>query len=365
LFRELLTPLAICLGGFLLLYLSFFLFNGLADLQEHKLHLPDVLAYCAAQTPGFVVLVLPVALLLALLYTLTQHARHNELTAMRAAGLSLWRICLPYFGVGLLASGVLFWLSEAVVPRSAERAFLIRTRYVQTPDDVRQQASSQSSGLKTEHANRQWSWSRYDAPTAEMDELWVTWPQPDGSSRLLHADRGVWTNRVWLFFGVKEWSQAEATAERVKILQTNELVMPEFDETPKQIQAEIKLGGNGLLNPHDENISLKEIRDYLRGNPQMPKARQDDLLTVFHGRLAAPWTCLVVVMIAIPFGAGSGRRNLFYGVAGSIFIVAGYLVIQQVSLQFGAHGQMPAWLAAWLPNLVFGAIGLILTIRVR
>lgn len=364
LFRELLTPLAICLGGFLLLYLSFFLFNGLPDLQEHKLHLVDVLEYCAAQTPGFVVLVLPVALLLALLYTLTQHARHNEITAMRAAGLSLWRICLPYFGVGLLASGVLFWLSEAVVPRSAERAFLIRTRYVQTTDDVRQQASSQS-GLKTEHADREWRWLRYEAHTTEMFELWVTWPQPDGSSRLLHADRGVWTNGGWMFFGAKEWSQADATAERVKILQTNELVMPEFDETPRQIQAEIKLGSNGLLNSHDENISLKEIREYLRKNPQMSKARHDDLLTIFHGRLAAPWTCLVVVLIAIPFGAGSGRRNLFFGVAGSIFIVAGYLVIQQVSLQFGTHGQMPAWLAAWLPNLLFGATGLILTTQVR
>lgn len=365
LFRELLTPLAICLGGFLLLYLSFFLFNGLPDLQEHKLHLGDVLAYCAAQTPGFVVLVLPVALLLALLYTLTQHARHHEITAMRAAGLSLWRICLPYFGVGLLASGVLFWLQEAVVPRSAERAFLIRTRYVQTPDDVRQQSSSQSSGLNTEHAHRQWDWYQYDARTGEMFDLWVKWPQPDGSSRLLYADRGVWTNGGWTFFGVKEWSQAEATAERVKILQTNVLVMAEFDETPKQFRAEIKLGGNGLLNQHDEDISLREIWDYLRQNPQMPKAKHDYLLTAFHGRLAAPWTCLVVVVIAIPFGAGSGRRNLFYGVAGSIFIVAGYLVIREVSLQFGAHGHMPAWLAAWLPNLLFGATGLILTPRVR
>jgi len=86
---------------------------------------------------------------------------------------------------------------------------------------------------------------------------------------------------------------------------------------------------------------------------------------VFHGRLAAPWTCLVVVLIAIPFGAGSGRRNLFFGVAGSIFIVAGYLLTQKLSLAVGTAGYLPAWLAAWLPNLLFGATGIALTTRVR
>ena len=72
-------------------------------MQERKLHLLDVLEYCAAMTPGFLVIVLPIALLLALLYTLTDHARSNEITAMRAAGISLWRICAPYFVVGLAA----------------------------------------------------------------------------------------------------------------------------------------------------------------------------------------------------------------------------------------------------------------------
>jgi lipopolysaccharide export system permease protein len=73
----------------------------------------------------------------------------------------------------------------------------------------------------------------------------------------------------------------------------------------------------------------------------------------------------VVVLIAIPFGAASGRRNLFFGVAGSIFICFAYFVIQQVSLALGAGGHLPAWLAAWLPNLFFAGLGLGLTARVR
>ena len=371
LFRELLTPLAYCLGGFLVFYTSFDLFTRLPDLQEHKLHLGDVLEYAVAQMPGFLVLVLPVALLLALLYSLTHHARYHELTAMRAAGISLWRICLPYFAVGLAAPAAAFALNDLLVPRSADWAFRIKTRYVQTADDQRHVSQSQPFGVKNEGAHRLWYIREYNPRTAEMRGVTVHWPMPDGSSRLLSASRAVRTNGVWTFFGdeyqqATEWSQADPHVPALtKLLQTNVLAMPEFDETPKQVQGEIQLGNSDILNPDTENLPLRDIWEYLKLNPHLPKARADELMTIFHGRLAAPWTCLVVVFIAIPFGAGSGRRNLFFGVAGSIFIVAGYLVAQKLSLAMGSNGVLPPWLAAWLPNLLFATLGLILTARVR
>jgi lipopolysaccharide export LptBFGC system permease protein LptF len=84
-----------------------------------------------------------------------------------------------------------------------------------------------------------------------------------------------------------------------------------------------------------------------------------------HGRRAVPWTCVVVVLIAIPFGAASGRRNVFVGVASSIFLCFGFFVLLQLGLALGAGGKLPAWLGAWLPNLVFGAAGLWMTARAR
>jgi lipopolysaccharide export system permease protein len=71
------------------------------------------------------------------------------------------------------------------------------------------------------------------------------------------------------------------------------------------------------------------------------------------------------VFIAIPFGVASGRRNLFVGVAGSIFICFAYFVIQKISLAMGSVGDIPGWLAAWLPNMIFGGTGLFLMTRVR
>jgi len=70
-------------------------------------------------------------------------------------------------------------------------------------------------------------------------------------------------------------------------------------------------------------------------------------------------------LIAIPFGAAAGRRNVYVGVASSIVLCFIYFVFQQVGLALGTSGALPPWLAAWFPNLSFGLAGLWLTARVR
>jgi lipopolysaccharide export system permease protein len=96
LLRELLVPLAFCLGGFLIFYVAFDLIFGIKGFLEKQLTPGDIAEYYLATLPELLVMqVIPVSLLLALLYALTNHNRYQELTAMRAAGVGLWRMSLP------------------------------------------------------------------------------------------------------------------------------------------------------------------------------------------------------------------------------------------------------------------------------
>jgi len=366
LIRELLIPLAFCLGGFLIFWISADAFNNLAEFQEARLRPMDILEYYLVMTPEFVVAILPIVLLLALLYTLTHHSRHNEITAMRAAGVSLWRICVPYLAVGLLASVVLFGLNEGCVPRGAEWADRIKTRYVQRPGDAGKQAQFHNFGFTNMRDHRIWFFTEYHVQTSEMLTPKVRWTLPDGWSRLLVADRAIRTNGVWTFFNATEYTRENTNADLVPLLQSNVLAMPEFKETPMEIQSEVEISRYlNLGGTKKANIPLVDIWNYLRSYPDLPHDDSCRLLTKLHDRLASPWTCMVVVLIAIPFGAASGRRNVFFGVAGSIFVCFAYFVIQQVSLALGTSGHLPPWLAAWLPNLIFGATGVVLTTRMR
>ena len=96
LLRELLLPFGFCLAGFLLLWTAGEWAIKRGDLEEYGLRTIDVVKYYGVKAPEFIVLLLPIALLLALLYTLNQHARNHELTAMRATGISLWRLAILY-----------------------------------------------------------------------------------------------------------------------------------------------------------------------------------------------------------------------------------------------------------------------------
>ncbi len=368
LIRELLTPLAFCLGAFLIFWISLFFFTNLDELREAKLHFGDSLALCIANLPIFFVQVLPILLLLALLYTLTQHAKFHELTALRAAGISLWRLCAPYFAVGLVAVITYFSLNEWVVPNCATWAETIKHRYVKTNKPAASKIPTHfiNNGYFNAQAHRLWKFTEFDALTAEMISPNVNWPLPDGSLRTLQAERGVFAHGAWTFFKAHLFSQANHTSRLLPLSETNQITLLELTETPTQMAKNLKYGEKQFWSSsHNADMPLAEICDVFRNKSDMSREEINALNTKFHGRIAAPWTCLVVVLMAIPFGAQSGRRNLFFGVAGSIFICFTYFVLQSVSLAFGMSGHLPGWLAAWLPNIVFGTGGFILTQRVR
>jgi len=360
LLRELITPLAFCFAGIQSCIIFITIFGDASKIEEAKLHFGESIAYAAAASMGYLAIVIPVALLLALLMALTQHARYNELTAMRAAGISLWRICAPYFLVGTAASAMVFALNESVVPRSLDWAEHVLKRNGESASDAKNEILHFGFINAPEH--RTWIIHGYYSPgTPVMPDPEVDWMLPDGSGFILHASRAVYTNGIWVFYDAREYAQTNGILQ----LETNVLAMPQFDETLKEIRNDYRITSYLNLTTQNPNLPLKDIVQYLEWNPHLLPQDRSRLLTELNERIATPFTCLVVALIAIPFGAAPGRRNLFFGVAGSIFICFTYFVLQRVGQAFGSNGEWPAWLAAWLPNIFFCALGLVLTARIR
>jgi lipopolysaccharide export LptBFGC system permease protein LptF len=130
------------------------------------------------------------------------------------------------------------------------------------------------------------------------------------------------------------------------------LKIDKWSETPFRL---------GSANVRAENLSVPELRDYLRFNSDFPKTLLAPFRTHFQYRMALPWTCLVVVFIAAPLGIGYSRRGVLGSVAIAIILVFlhGYL-FTHLFLALGEGDHVSAWLAAWAPNLVFTVVGLYL-----
>jgi len=367
LLRELLVPLGYCLVGFLIFWISFDLFNKLDDFRQVRLNAFEIAHYYLLQIPGMLgEIVIPVSLLLALLYALTNHARHQELTAIRAAGVSLWRLFTPYWTVGILFSLLLYQLNESWAPQSTELAEQVRQKHSADPGDATDRQWHPDLNFRNDGDDRFWRIRAYNVETGEMIGPYVEWRLPDGSRRQLMAERGILSNRVWTFFNVRE-SVPNPSPDSPKVWeQTNVLEVAQFSETPEQIKSEIKISQlSNIKAAKKAQLSIAEILHYKRLHPRLRQTTRAMLDTQLYARIAGPWTCLVVVLMAVPFGAPSGRRNVFVGVAASIFICFAYFVLQRVGLALGTGGYLPSLVAAWLPNALFGGAGIWLTARVR
>ncbi len=360
--RELLIPFGYCLAGFLIFWVSSDLMGEVDTFQRHKLTPAEIAWYYVIKTPEWLVFpIIPAAWLLGLLYAMVHHARHNELIAIRAAGVSIWRLAAPYLVLGTVLSVGLLALNELWVPRSHDEAEALLKQ--DAPEGKRATKRWVTKvGFTNSRWKRTWYVEAFDRQTGMLVRPHVRWTLATGNLYELNAERAVRTNDVWMFLNVHEL-EYPAVPGAIPMPEYKPVrLMPEFTETPEQIESEIKISQMDTLKEiRKSQLSVAEIWNYKRLHRDVhPK-----LDTLLHTRLAAPWTCVVIVLIALPFGAATGRRNVFAGVSSSIVICFAYFILLQMGLALGSGGILYPWLAAWLPNLLFAAGGVALTWKLR
>ena len=355
LLREFVVPLFYCLAGFQIFWTAFDLFSNLQMYQEAGLRPGAIAQLYVMRTPELLTTVVPIALLLASLYTLTNLARYNEITAVRAAGISLARLSAPFFLVAGLMGGTLFWITEFVAPNATAEAQRMLGRNNSPGSRTLNFAFQDGTDSQT------WIIKQYDPQTRTMEQPSLSW-ESEAERLELFAANGGWTNGGWVFHDVS-----------IKAYTTNSGNLPErdfktnvFSSTginipPERLMAEAKISTlDQLDNAKSVRMSLAEIREYQALLTEAHGKKHALLLTQFHGRVAQPFTCLVVVLVALPFGAATGRRNVFVGVAGSVGICFAYFILLRWGLALGTAGLIPPVIAAWLPNAVFTGTGLAL-----
>jgi len=327
--------------------------------------------------PELLTTVLPVALLLALLYTLTNHARHNELVAMRAAGVSLWRICTPYLAVGIVFGGVMFGVSEILGPRASVRATELAGNA--DPDQTASDWRGPINIVFGEGATRQSiENAKFNIRTGEMRGFVAELVAADGGrQRILQRDnstRAEWKHDGWMFYRVESQIHPKGSDIPQEVKHLDAVHIEALRITPDDLRAQEriqdlnkKFTANKLKIGKHLIFTVSELRGFQQAHPDLKPG--DPLYaqvhTQLHGRLAQPWMCVVVVFIALPFGAFFGRRSAFVGVAASVVLCLAYFILFRVGLALGTAGKLEPVAAAWLPNAIFVMLGIGLSWRLR
>ncbi len=369
--RRYLGFLILIMAGFVSIFVLAEFMDLFDDIQHNNVKGKVVFHYYAFHVFKVLFTVSPVAVLVTVLVTLGVLSRRNEITAMKAGGISVYRAAAPVLGLGLFVSGALLAMQELILP--------VTNRIAETDFNVIKGRPPQSSGL----LDRRWilasdgRFYNYDFLVEKQGA------GPSGAARpsapaapefslyglsIYGVDPRAWELRERVFiaravFDPPTWSyELERGWRRVL---TPPGAFRQFDA--ERVRA---LGGEpgGEIEPppyfhrEDKPSDMMGFRE-LRAQIESLRARGFDvaqLAVELHRKLAFPSVGLVMTLIGIPFSFVVARRGALYGIGVSIVIGIVYWACLGTFEALGKSGLLAPVLAAWAPNLLFGAAGLYL-----
>jgi len=313
-------------------------------------------AYLWYLLPQYVYYVLPMSVLLASLVTIGVLTKNSELIVMKACGISLYRVALPMLGAALLAGGTLFALEQTTLGPSNRKAETIK---------------SVMNGVKPETLDlltRQWvvgsrgdiyHYNYFDPKANALMGISV-FEFSDGMrslARRSYAERARFTpepgrSNVWR--AEQAWSRELRPSGDTRRFSAQPVA--EFTLEPPSYF--------GIRQPEPQFMSYSQLRDYIG---QLRTSGFDVIAqqVALERKASFPFVTLIMTLIAVPFAVTAGRRGALYGIGVGIVIAISYWVAFSVFAALGTGGVVAPMLAAWAPNLLFGAGAAYLLLTVR
>lgn len=337
-----------CIAGFTSIWLIFDVSDNISTFIDEHISLWLVVRYYATQIPQVLIILLPVSLLLSLLFALGRMSRSNEIVSMLTAGVSLPRVLLPLIGIGLLTVGASGVLNYSLAPHAelARKSFLSEAQ-ARPARNIQGQIFRNRTDLRT------WFIQNFRLGDTTFNNVQVL--QQDANDNIVMsyvAGRANYRSqtKTWNLENVR-LAYYDATGNITKEEFRPALTIEHWSETPFRLSS---------ANVQAEFLSFPELREYLHFNSDFPATLLAPFRTHLQYRLALPWTCLVVVCIAAPLGIGYSRRGVLSSVAAAVILVFSMNFLVHLFLALGEGDRVPAWIAAWTPNILFAGIGLYL-----
>jgi len=356
-FSQFVIPLIYCLLTFIMLFVIVDLFEHLSDFVEAKTPILEVIQYYVFKMPSLFIdfAIAPISLLLGLLYSLWQLSKHNELNALRACGISFYRITVPIIMVGIVFSLVISAVQETVAPRSAYWA----EQFINRQKKGGELSMRYESDLpyKNEDQRRIWQIRKFDLASHDMQGVKVVQQRVDGSDlEALRAEEAKYFDGKWWLFNVS--IQKYDFYNNPIGAPVNEPLrqMAEWNETPEDFMQEVT---------NMKFLSARDLWRFLVARKNLSDKTRIRILVDMHARLAMPWTCIVVVVFGIPFGVRTARKGALVGVISALLTFFGFYFLMTFSQWLGKNQLLNPAVSAWMPNVVFLLVGFLLMLRTR
>ncbi len=355
--REFLFMFFLVLAGFVLLILVFTVFDLLRDILAHNIGWSTVGEYLINLTPSMLYQITPLAVLIAVLVTFGVLNRNSEIIAMKACGISLYRLVIPIVSIAAILSISLFLFDQYSLPQANRRQEALRNFIKGKPAQT---------VLHPEHnwifgqprpgePGRIFYYQFFDRDRNEFANLSVFEFDPStfALSRRIFAARAVWqpASASWRFLnGWQRDINGATISDYHEFAQTS---FAEIHEAPDYFEKE---------SLQSQEMNFGQLDHYIQDLSQSGFDTMKLRVKLWQ-KLAYPLMAVVMAVLAIPFALSMGRRGSLTGVAVAIAVTLIYIVFNDLFEGLGSVNYLPAALAAWASDLLFGLVGGYLLLR--
>jgi LPS export ABC transporter permease LptG/LPS export ABC transporter permease LptF len=355
--RQFLNTFFLVLSGFVMLMLVFTSFELVGDIIRNHTPLTVVGAYLVNLTPSMLYTIAPLAVLIAVLVTFGVLNRNSEIIAMKATGISLYRLVIPIVSIAAILAVGLFLFDEYYLPQANRKQEELRSTIKGRPPQTflnpeRQWIFGQPHPGEPDRIFYYQFFDRDRKEFANMS-IFELDPVSFSVSRRIFASRVDWDadSNAWRF--QNGWVRDFDGANQKSFREFTYTSFAEINEDPSYFSKEIV--------PSQE-MNFGQLDRYIRDLSQSGFDTMRLKVALWH-KIAYPLIAIVMAMLAIPFALSMGRRGSLTGIAVAIGVALTYWVVNLLFESMGNVNYLPAPLAAWSSDILFGLVGGYLLLR--
>jgi len=347
--KSFLSILCFALVAFIAIFVIVDFIEQLDDFISQDVPKPVIFQYYLYQLPFIIVLTLPVAMLLSSLFSIGNLARRNEITAMKASGISLFRILMPLFILGLVVSVGAFFFGEYVMPTASVKINYIRDEYLEKQREgwrkkIRDVYMRDSQGRLVNIRS-------YDAAKNTGRIVSIQKFDRDILASRMDAERMCWEDSQWVLYdGAEHIFSPDGIAFRKfdhEILVDENLLPADFAKVLKKT----------------EEMSYGELEAFI-DQVRQSGSRPEQWLVDLYLKISIPFANFIIVLFGAPLSSQKRRGGAATGFGISLAICFIYFGIVKTAQTMGHSGHLPPVIAAWIGNIIFAIAGLVILVKV-
>ncbi|HOX78340.1 MAG TPA: LptF/LptG family permease [Bacteroidales bacterium] len=281
---------------------------------------------------------------ISVIYFTSHMAGNSEIIAILSSGISYNRMLRPYFISAILLALLSFYLANFLIPHTNQkrRAFTdvyfgnlskSKDEHIHLQIEPGTYVYVESFNIKTKTGFR-FSLEKYDGHDMKYK---------------LMADRIIW-DTLTSRWTIQNYTIREISGNKEKISHGTRV-----DTTLNLMPSELY-----IKKENYEEMTFGELQDYIRKE----KLRGAEEIVYYdmerHNRLASPFATLVMTLIGVSLSSRKMRGGIGMHLGLGILLTFTYILLMRVTTVFATVGDLPPYLAAWIPNIFFGIIGLYL-----